>query len=825
MRLGQKSSGRSALEGLNMDDEAGHTSESLLLHAEDEEHTHTQDDVELNLAGLALLEDRSSVRSVSPNSRNRTVSPNNTTTTVTVQNSNNKTASTISHVTFHNVRYWVKGIEVLKGVSGYVPGGQLLAIIGPSGAGKSTLLDILANRSKQGEVTGKVLTHYVDGRPPTDMLQPGISSLPIGGKFQQLSGYITQEDTFIPNLTVRETMQYAQALRGKKGDNKEIDRILMTLKLTKVANTRVGSQLDRGVSGGEARRLSIAVGLLISPGILFIDEPTTNLDSYAALKVMQTVKNLCQNGHTVVCSIHQPRSNIYDMFDFLLVLESGRPLYFGGAQGAVGYFRERLGRECPMFHNPADFMLDMLEEDKDEDMRRQEQANGGTSSSTTGSPLNLRNRSPRAIRSSTETDPESGAFGKIPEFEIENSEDDDDDDAELLDVGSDTVVKLTRHTSRPKTTTTNQKPPLKDSPSGIRAMNRAIANADIAPAQSHPPRTGSDVISGRNGVEVHPKISDFPAVWKSSPERKHMLHVLEGLDAMEKRADFEHRGGAMSRWFKESTSVHTTQINFGQQLLILLSRAWVDKRRNKVQMYLRTLGALFISFFLGIIFFHTEDNWHVAWNRVNTINFSVTVFTLFSLPAISKFIDDRLIVWRERESGCYTTLAYYLAVVGVETLILLMMTVAYGSICYWMVGMDPGAENFAYFLTVLFLVINISCAICQAIAAVVQSVPFAVCLYMIVVAYMLMFGGFIIQPDQMPSWIQWIVQTSFYFHSAQGLFVNEFENRVYGKNVQKWLGVMYPYNKWYYFEVLIVYFIVVRVLAFILLNYWNKERR
>ncbi|KNC71664.1 hypothetical protein SARC_15798 [Sphaeroforma arctica JP610] len=125
----------------------------------------------------------------------------------------------------------------------------------------------------------------------------------------------------------------------------------------------------------------------------------------------------------------------------------------------------------------------------------------------------------------------------------------------------------------------------------------------------------------------------------------------------------------------------------------------------------------------------------------------------------------------------------------------------------------------------LFLVINISCAICQMIAAVVGTVAMAVCVYMIVVAYQLMFGGFIVNSTALPPWARWILETSFYFHATQGMFVNEFENKKYGKAVQEWTGVVHKWDKMYYLEMLIVYFIIVRVAAFVLLRYANRERR
>eukprot|EP01134_Creolimax_fragrantissima_P008399 CFRG8399T1 len=636
----------------------------------------------------------------------------------------------VSHLTFHNVQYQIHGKPILKGVSGYLPHGKLLAILGPSGAGKSTLLDILAARQKHGHVSGRVLAHFTNpctyDTHTVDLLKPNAGGLTLDGQYQQLCGYVTQEDTFVANLTVRETLCFSQALRGSKnGSKKQITKILKTLNLSKVENTIVGSPLQRGISGGEARRLSIALGLLISPAILFIDEPTTNLDSYAALKVMRTIRKLCDKGYTVVCSIHQPRSNIYDLFDYLMILSEGHSLYYGQRATAIDYFREWLGRTCPVFRNPADYFLDLIEEDKDEDNRIEDTKCDST---------------------------------------LTEEEDRDKDDINL--------------------------------------------SLKTVPVQTFPERFLA---------------SDLYYQLESD------LGRLDAL-AMCYDRDFDDTKLKTSRikWLNElmeSTSETDTQVSWIKQYQVLLQRTFIDKSRNKVQIYLRTIGATIISLVLGLIFLHTPDDWHFAWNKVNTINFGFTVFTLFSVPAISKFLEDRLILWRERGTGLYTTSAYYVSIVTVETGLLFVMTAVYSSLCYWMVGMEPTLSAYIYFNLTLFLVINISCGICQMIAAVVRTVAMAVCVYMICVAYMLLFGGFIVNSGALPIYMRWILETSFYFHATQGLFINEFENKRYGKAVQEWTGVVHMWNKMYYLEMLIVYFICVRIMAFALLRYMNREKR
>ena len=125
----------------------------------------------------------------------------------------------------------------------------------------------------------------------------------------------------------------------------------------------MGNALVRGISGGEKKRLNIATELVTDPSLVFLDEPTTGLDSFSAQSIMQTLLKMAQNARTVIATIHQPRSSIYQMFDMLMLLSEGRTMYFGHAAEAVSYF-EHLGYFCPPEFNPSDFFLDFLSLDQ-----------------------------------------------------------------------------------------------------------------------------------------------------------------------------------------------------------------------------------------------------------------------------------------------------------------------------------------------------------------------------------------------------------------------------------------------------------------------------
>jgi len=132
-------------------------------------------------------------------------------------------------------------------------------------------------------------------------------------------------------------------------------------------NTNVGGSsfngAIRGLSGGERKRLSIALELLHNPQVIFLDEPTTGLDSYQALNVMEKLKELAEARHTIILSIHQPRSSIFGMLTGVTILAGGRPVYAGPADGASKHF-EQQGHSMPAFFNPADFFIDLVSVDQ-----------------------------------------------------------------------------------------------------------------------------------------------------------------------------------------------------------------------------------------------------------------------------------------------------------------------------------------------------------------------------------------------------------------------------------------------------------------------------
>ncbi|XP_047654109.1 broad substrate specificity ATP-binding cassette transporter ABCG2-like [Phacochoerus africanus] len=227
----------------------------------------------------------------------------------------------------------------------------LNAILGPTGGGKSSLLDVLAARKDPHGLSGDVL----------------INGAPRPANFKCNSGYVVQDDVVMGTLTVRENLQFSAALRlpttmTNHEKNERINMVIQELGLDKVADSKVGTQFIRGVSGGERKRTSIAMELITDPSILFLDEPTTGLDSSTANAVLLLLKRMSKQGRTIIFSIHQPRYSIFKLFDSLTLLASGRLMFHGPAREALGYFAS-IGYSCEPYNNPADFFLDVINGD------------------------------------------------------------------------------------------------------------------------------------------------------------------------------------------------------------------------------------------------------------------------------------------------------------------------------------------------------------------------------------------------------------------------------------------------------------------------------
>jgi ABC-type multidrug transport system ATPase subunit len=237
---------------------------------------------------------------------------------------------------------------ILDDISAEMPSGTLTAIIGGSGSGKTSLLNQMSGRMQGKRLSCSGRTYFNKSHDPS----------------QIRSAYVIQQDILLPTLTVRETLMYAAQLRlpssVSQAERKQlVEEVILELSLKEAADTRIGNHAHKGCSGGEKRRTSIGVQLLSNPSLLWLDEPTTGLDSTSAYQVIKTLQNLARRGRTIIVTIHQPRSEIFGLFDNIILLTRGSPAYAGSAKDCLPYFAQ-LGHEMPPFTNPAEYLIDLV---------------------------------------------------------------------------------------------------------------------------------------------------------------------------------------------------------------------------------------------------------------------------------------------------------------------------------------------------------------------------------------------------------------------------------------------------------------------------------
>ncbi|KAF9105647.1 hypothetical protein BGX27_009508 [Mortierella sp. AM989] len=573
---------------------------------------------------------------------------------------------------FRNVGYTLNkdGLQILKGISGSAPAGIVLAVMGPSGAGKSTLVDILAGKRKDGKVTGHIL---LNGKQVHE------------SEIRRMVGFVDQEDTLPPTQTVYEAILFSAMLRLPEAMpiyrvHERVTEVIEMLGLSHCSDRRIGNVTSRGISGGEKRRVSIALELITRPPILILDEPTSGLDSYSAhMVVEQLCKLAASKTTTVILTIHQPRSDIFSMFDHTLVVSKGEALYFGPANTAAAYFNRR-GLVCPNNYNIADYLLDIA---MDQELVAQARSYQGT----------------------------------------------DDDEKTGISSGHQS------HTS------------------GNAVSRRGVANRNSSDI------TRTSAASNEQSYETTVRINDSGSINNSTAS------ISESVDG------------------KKQKTLYPT--SFLTQLRVIMKRNFQTLIRDKSLLILHSAVAVILGVFIGGLYFKVPMNLAGFQNRAGSLFFMLALLGFSSISALGAFTETRILFVKERSNGYYPPMPFIISTLLFDLIPLrIVPSLLLGCISYFMIGLSPVAEHFLKFLLILVL-FNISTAMfCLVIAAGVRTTGVASLASSIVMLFMMLFGGFMINSGQIPSALTWIQYLSMFKFGFEALAVNEVATSKLIDNIQ-----------------------------------------
>lgn len=250
---------------------------------------------------------------------------------------------------------------MLSNVSGSVKSGEALAIIGGSGAGKTTLLNFLSKRIDTGNLIsdGKVKLNEIEVRDNNSQSNDLFFK---GTDLEAISAYVMQDDILEATMTPKEILLFTAKLKLNLPEveiENRVNLMINELHLNNCKNTKIGDEKNRGVSGGERKRTSIGVELIGDPKIVFLDEPTTGLDSFNAYEVVQ---NLCDlaviEGKIIIFTIHQPSSEIFEILQKIFIVADGKEVYFGPSKDTAEFFEKKLDLPFPKNYNPFEYFIE-----------------------------------------------------------------------------------------------------------------------------------------------------------------------------------------------------------------------------------------------------------------------------------------------------------------------------------------------------------------------------------------------------------------------------------------------------------------------------------
>ncbi|XP_071440471.1 ATP-binding cassette sub-family G member 4-like [Hetaerina americana] len=592
---------------------------------------------------------------------------------------------------------------LLKCINGRFRSGELSAIMGPSGAGKSTLMNILAGYKTSSHLTGTIT---VNGKERNLRC------------FRKMSCYIMQDDELLPHLTVQEAMTVSANLKlGKEIHSSDkqlvVQEILEMLGLMECCNTRTAS-----LSGGQRKRLSIALELVNNPPVMFFDEPTSGLDSSSCFQCISLLKSLAKGGRTIVCTIHQPSARLFEKFDQLFMLAEGQCIYQGSIPGLVP-FLSSMGLDCPSYHNPADFVMEV-------------------------------------------------ACGEHGDY----------------------VHKLVMAVNNGKCNNWN--------PNNNSKTKAACISNDILKEP--------DVSRSSNGMDG-----------KSAPPSLPVINCTTSLLDSDESINLPHRDGFPTSGFR--------------QFYILLKRTFLSIMRDQTLTRLRLVSHVVVGTLIGLIYQGIGNEASKVFSNSGCIFFCV-LFLMFTamMPTILTFPLEMAVFVREHLNYWYSLKSFYFAKTMADLPFQITFSIVYVIIVYFMTSQPLEATRFFLFLLMFILTSLVAQSLGLLIGAAL-TVENGVFLGPVTSVPILLFSGYFVNFNTIPTYLQWLSYLSYIRYGFEGSMLAIYgynraklkcsEAYCHYKSPTKFLEELDMANGEYWIDVVALgaFFILLRCVAYLVLRF------
>ncbi|XP_022797461.1 ABC transporter G family member 9-like [Stylophora pistillata] len=708
-------------------------------------------------------------------------------------------------LSFNSLGVKIGDREILRNVSGKVHPGELLAVMGPSGSGKTTLLNILAGR--MSPESGEIL----------------LNGTQLNKKLKKVICYVLQEDIFFANLTLRETLTFSAMLRlpdalSKAEKLQKVDQIVDNLDIRKCLDTKIGSPFERGLSGGEKKRANIGSELITNPSLIYLDEPTSGLDSSNALNLVKTLKSFAaREKKTVVTTIHQPSSQIFYMFDKVLLLCGGQVAYYGKASRVLDFF-ESVGLVCDAHFNPADFILEKVTEGEEiqerivqgwaeRQKRRQKypaiSTEHGPRRSDTPSPIPQNDDKDRSQNMPNETSPKDGQQ-KATE-ELKNKEyvsghctTDDPEKENETSPPADRSSESTEEMVAADCLNEQEDVLRLEDEGGFSSVEMLEEEKERRSGNGHVPSGGDELPSGTsessNLLASNPKPSVSKTLWRNvrdsftkSSDHLPQVHSEVLVPAADVNvAVVSYKRSTSRDYFKvdvhdddEDHSALYSDIStswatsFWTQFTVLLLRTFKQSKPD-ILSKLDLAQNLLLALISGLIWFQLPYKEQSIEDRYSLL-FFVVVYWMFSplFQALLSFPSERSVVNKERAAGYYRLSAYYLAKLCSELPLVLCQPTLFYTAVYWMTGLNR-SEAFLGNLFVLLLTAITGQSVGLCIGATVMNFKKSVVVCAVYGLTCMLLGGF--YQKNIPSWLSWFQYTAFLKYSYEASLAIEFGN-------------------------------------------------